>query len=297
MNSCKNFSKKHPIWIAALSVVFLFVLLRITNYFPEGPLSFGIRECFLAALVFPWTFLFMGKEKVSYKPDGFGYSFRFFRGYLIAIVAISILSIVALIVQTGSFSAQPIKLLNAFMMGLAVGIVEEFIFRGLVFGGILQKIGNSKKNIIIAAVISGLIFGVMHVLDFALEGGLTNWDTVLTAALKTTQTGIFGIILAFVYIKTRNIYAVAAIHGLNDLILFLSTVGGDGAGKGSYVDADGNLPKQITYAIFTLVMVPMLIKGIKDIKENEALPFDEDFTPRAVKYEKKTKKSKSNYGD
>lgn len=287
MNSCKNFSKKYPVVVAVLTVLLVFALLQITELFPKVSFYAAIREVFMAVVVFVWTFLLMGKEKVRFSSDGFRYSFKLFRFYFLFLGIFCALTLFGTLATSGLPPKFLVNIINALITGATVGIVEEFTFRGLVFGGILQKTGNSKKSIILAAVVSGLLFGVMHVINSALAGEISDWGTVLSATLKTFQTAIFGVILAFVYLKTRNIYAIAAIHGLDDLMLFIQSSASQGGGvkPSSYVSGDLGI-KFFSYGLFILILVPALIKSIKEIDENEAIPFDDDFLPRAVEYKK-----------
>lgn len=88
MNIYKNFSKKYPVLLVILTVLFVYGLLKLTGLVNVGPLSFGIREFIMAVVVFIVTFIFMGKEKVSFSAKGFRYSFRFVRGYLIVMAVI-----------------------------------------------------------------------------------------------------------------------------------------------------------------------------------------------------------------
>lgn len=125
--------------------------------------------------------------------------------------------------------------INILLAGRFVGFVEEFTFRGLMFGGLLQKFGNTKKSIITAALISGFTFGALHVLGSVLGGDVTDY--------VTTDSSQVGMAIGF-------------------------------------------------YVIFTLVLVPALVRCIKDIKPGEAVPFDDDFLPRKVEFVKKSKKKK-----
>lgn len=289
MNSCKNFSKKHPIMLAVLSFAFMYGIMKLTSLVPDGPLSFGIMEAIRAVVIFAVTYLFMGKEKVSFSTKGFGYAFRFLRRYLILMTIIAAITAVITVLQyvvlgTGA-PYQLISFINMLIMGLCVGIVEEFIFRGLIFGGLLQKLGNSKKSIILAAVISGLLFGVLHVLSDILAGEVTTIEAVTTAGFKTIQCAIFGVILAFVYYKTRNLFAVAAVHSLDDFMLFIATNVGNDAGS-NYVSSTDIVVPVIGYTIYTLILVPTLVRCIKALQPGEAIPFDDDFLPRDVEIKK-----------
>lgn len=297
MNPCINFSKKYPTVLAVLSFFFMWGLLKLMNFMPEGPLSFGINECVMAVIVFGVTFLFMGKEKVSYSSKGFGYAFSLLRGYYIFMTVVLVLGIVNAILEkvvlhSGS-SFQLLPFINISITALFVGIVEEFVFRGLMFGGLLQKFGNSKKMIIIAAFISGLSFGALHVLGFVVAGEITSAGAAATAILKILQCAIFGIILCFIYYKTRNLYVVAVLHSLDDFLLFVAT-GGGSTKAADYVVTDGSKIGLAVgaYLVFILVLVPTFIRSIKDINPGEAIPFDDDFLPREVEFVRKTKSKK-----
>lgn len=295
MDSLKDFSKKYPALLAFATFFFMWGLLKLTNFIPDGPLNFGISESVMAVVVFTVTFLFMGKEKVSFSTKGLGYGFGLLRGYYIFLVCLTAFGIFAYIldsvVNETEFPYQVIPFINILLVGLFVGIVEEFTFRGLMFGGLVQKLGNTKKSIIIAALISGFTFGVLHVLGYLLSGEIINASAVATAVLKTCQCAIFGIILCFIYYKTRNLYVVAILHSLDDFLLFVTT-GAGSSGAAEYVSSDSNeLVKAVAiYIIFIVVLVPGLVRCIKDIVPGEAMPFEEDFLPRNVEYVRKSKK-------
>lgn len=298
MNLCKEFSKKHPALLAALSFFFMWGLLKLNNFVPEGPLNFGICECILAVVVFAVTFLFMGKEKVSFSSKGFGYGFGLLRGYftfMICLTAFGILSnILGSVVLHKEFPYQLLPFANILIAGLFVGVAEEFLFRGIMFGGLVQKLGNTKKAIVISALISGFSFGLLHVIGAVLGGAVTDFGSGATAVLKIVQCAIFGVILCFVYYKTRNIYVIAVLHSLDDFMMFV-TVGANSTGASDYVITDSKTALLAigAYALFTIILVPSLIRSIKDITPGEAIPFDNDFMPRAVEFVRKSKKQKA----
>ncbi len=83
--------------------------------------------------------------------------------------------------------------------GAAIG--EELFFRGLVFGGLRQRLALWH-----AAIISGLVFGLLH-----LTGGN------LAVAL---QLSAFGVIMAWLYERTGVLWAPIILHGINNAIAF-----------------------------------------------------------------------------
>lgn len=289
MNSCINFSKKYPILLVVLTLIFTYGLIELTSLIPGGKMEFAVHESIRAILVFFITYLFMGKEKVRFSTKGFGYAFRFLRGYLTLMVIIAAFTMLFTILQyvvLGEGSPyELISTINMLIVGLFVGIVEEFIFRGLIFGGLLHKFGNTKKGIVLAAFISGFLFGALHVFNDLLSGNIASVGAAITAVLKICETGIFGIVLAFIYYKVRNLYAVAVIHSLYDFMLFIATNAGNDAGS-NYVAGKDILVHVIGYTVFTLFLVPSLIRCFKTLKTGEAVPFDEDFLPRDVEFDK-----------
>lgn len=85
-------------------------------------------------------------------------------------------------------------------------IVEEGVFRLS-----LRKIIDNKTVFIL---ISGLIFGLMHIFptDLSLDFALIQSITYVT----------MGFILAYTYVETNNIWIVISIHAINNLISMLS---------------------------------------------------------------------------
>lgn len=88
-------------------------------------------------------------------------------------------------------------------------VVEEGIFR-LGFKTII-------KNRYAFIVISGLVFGFMHI--FPTDLNLT------VALLESINYVALGITLAYIYAKTDNIWFVIFIHGINNLLSMLALIG------------------------------------------------------------------------
>ncbi|MDD4619797.1 MAG: CPBP family intramembrane metalloprotease, partial [Methanosarcina sp.] len=89
----------------------------------------------------------------------------------------------------------------AFIMVFFVGLVEEIIFRS-----ILQVRLEQALNIREALLITGLLFGLMH-------SGYGTFYEVL-------YTGFVGLIIGFVFYKTRSLPFVTLVHGLVNVFLF-----------------------------------------------------------------------------
>jgi len=99
---------------------------------------------------------------------------------------------------------------------LVVGPAEEFIFRGFIFGGLLQFFKN--RYWIILALISSFLFAGAH-LYYSLVYGLSS----LTIFVNLFA---FGMAMAFVYyLSGGNLFAPALIHGLYDAAGFVAVAG------------------------------------------------------------------------
>jgi uncharacterized protein len=98
-----------------------------------------------------------------------------------------------------SFGPLPVQIL---LIAIAAPISEEICFRGMVFGGLRARLPR-----VAAALISGLIFGGLHVIT-----GLSVIP-VLTA---------FGFILCLLYEKTGSIVPAIVLHMLNNSVALIA---------------------------------------------------------------------------
>lgn len=94
-----------------------------------------------------------------------------------------------------SFGTLPVQIL---LIAIAAPVSEEVCFRGLLFGGLRTRLPR-----IAAALISGLVFGLLHALT-----GLSAVPPLIA----------FGFILALLYEKTGSIVPGILLHVLNNSI-------------------------------------------------------------------------------
>lgn len=96
-------------------------------------------------------------------------------------------------------------LIMSFQAVIVAPVVEELLFRGLVFNSIRQK------SIVWAHVISAFLFGLLHVYSYILAGDMTEW-------IKLIPYMAVGLALSFAYEKRQNIIAPIILHGVKNLI-------------------------------------------------------------------------------
>jgi membrane protease YdiL (CAAX protease family) len=98
-----------------------------------------------------------------------------------------------------SFGPTVIQIL---LIVIAAPICEETCFRGMLFGGLREKLPR-----IAAALICGLVFGALH---------------ALTGVTAVPPLIVFGFLLALLYEKTGSIIPGILLHMLNNSIALLS---------------------------------------------------------------------------
>jgi uncharacterized protein len=97
-----------------------------------------------------------------------------------------------------SFGAVPVQVL---LIVIAAPISEEVCFRGMLFGGLRERLPR-----LAAALISALIFGGLHALT-----GITAVPPLI----------VFGFILALLYEKTGSIVPGILLHMLNNSVALI----------------------------------------------------------------------------
>ena len=253
--------KKHPILV---SIIGLIIRVAGIVYIPakDGPIQMAILRLVLAAIMIGIMILMGAKKTLLKVKEGFGFTLRkiaFILGMLVFIPGI---------LNNGFSQELLLKELSYFILCITVGLFEESLFRGVVFQGLLRKTGNTRKGIWIAIIISSLIFGAVHVYTY-IVGGTYDLVGIIESIGKTLQTGAIGILLATIYLKTKNFWAIALVHTLNDFFLMQVMMFSD-MSLGGYVEAGGDgIRTIITYVIQLIIYIPALVKAAKILKEIE----------------------------
>jgi membrane protease YdiL (CAAX protease family) len=94
------------------------------------------------------------------------------------------------------------------MVILVAPFVEEFFFRGFFYRSL-----RTRYPIAVAALIDGLIFGLIH---FSFDGA--------DGLLILPPLAFLGIIFCLVYEKTKSLWAVVGMHAFNNTIAFAAQV-------------------------------------------------------------------------
>ena len=96
-----------------------------------------------------------------------------------------------------------------FMIICVAPFGEEFFFRGFFYGAL-----RSRFSVLVAAVIDGLVFGLIH-----FEGGQDG-------LLIVPPLAMLGFTFCLVYERTRSLYPVIALHSINNSIAYAAQADG-----------------------------------------------------------------------
>jgi hypothetical protein len=87
-----------------------------------------------------------------------------------------------------------------FSIVIVAPVIEEILFRGIILRGLLA---NHSKALALGS--SALLFGLTH---------LNPWMII--------PTGLIGLILGWIYLKTKSVYLCMFCHSFNNLLVFLA---------------------------------------------------------------------------
>ena len=288
-------------WFMVFHTLFqVLCVWAIIPYKFAGEYGMGVHEVLLAVAMLLEYALHFGPKALKFTTKGTKYGFAMLKEYFIVLAVIAVIDVGLGIksVATGDivFSDVLPKILNLLMMGTAVGIVEEISFRALIFTAWYRLFGSSYKGMIWGGVVSAFLFGFIHVFSDLIGGNLNSVSSWMQAAGKTLQAGMMGFVFSVIYTRTHNLWSVAILHSVNDLLLMTSEMFTTKEIAVEYVaDADKAGLATGVYVILAAIAFLFVLRTLREFKRSGApalAPFDEGFDPIAPVIAKKPKKNK-----
>lgn len=189
------------------------------NFIQKNIYLFVIDIIYLVSLVFIYR-KELKEDFKDFKENGAGYIFKYAPLYLLGVILMGITN--ALLVKvTGmemSTNEQNVRTLikyytlyMSFSSVMYAPIVEELIFR--------KSIKNLFNDNVLFVLMSGLIFGLIHVVGTGNEG--------INEILMGIPYIIMGLDFAYIYAKTKNIFTTMTLHSIHNLtLLIIQFIGG-----------------------------------------------------------------------
>ena len=130
-----------------------------------------------------------------------------------------------------------------------VGLVEELVFRGVIFNLLLNSFPKTRKGITGAIVLGGVLFGLMHFVNILSGVKFTS------ALIQVISAALMGILFCTIYASTRNFWMLVIFHALVDFASLLST----GIFDAGNIVSQINTFSAINSLSFIMLAIPMFV--------------------------------------
>lgn len=206
----------------SLVIAYIFKLVGI-NYSDFNYIDYACLNTFIELIMFVVVLLFykkyLKKDLVLFKLNKKDYIKKIISYFLIFLVVkygVALFSSLLLVMLgsdlvTSENQETVVTLAKTlpFMMMISTSLLAPFVEEGIFRLGIKKVINNKYLFILV----SGLIFGFMHIFPTKLP--------LYVALIESLNYVTMGLLLAYIYNETDNIYVVVIIHALNNLLSML----------------------------------------------------------------------------
>ncbi len=263
-----EFLKRQPMMTAVLALMIAMAGVGLPQ---ESYLTRAVLRVLLTGTMLFLLSLISGEKTLSQGDNQTGYVIRQLMGFLILAAIAGVLTAVGTVVQGQVRPGILLRVVTLLLLFLFVGLFEELCFRAVLNDAMICQFRNSKRVLVWSAVFSSLIFGAVHVIGSPLTGAVE----VLEAVLKTLSTAIVGFAFLILYWKTRNIWALALVHGAYDFLASFPLVLGssEAIGAGSYV-REGTEGKIVAVVYMIQIVIVGLITLRVWKKVGKTIDFD-----------------------
>jgi len=200
-------------WVAVVTV-YVTALFQVGEYLffflPEARLQTAARVLIVISLGFVmWKFIPSAWGRVVSRPTGN-------RMLVVGFISLAVLAPVYGGNELGDLKVS--LLLNYFVGSMLVGVAEEFVSRGVVFGLC------ERANVWWAVGVSSVSFGSLHFMN--LRGGADFGGVVVLVI----TAACFGVLMAGMMVFSGTIWVPVVVHGLYNFPLAQFSGDGDGGG-------------------------------------------------------------------
>ena len=256
-----QFLKKQPLFTAVLAVIVAVLAIKL-------PQPTYWNKCVLRILMCGTTLFFLylvsGEKTIFQSGAQIGYTFKHLLGFLIFAFIMGLLSVFGSI-QSGSVEGGVLlRLISLALMFLFACLFEELCFRAVLNDAIVYQFRHSKNVFVVSAVVSSLVFGVVHIIGSPVTNAV-EWGQ---AVMKTLSCAVMGFAMLILYWKTRSVWAIGLVHALFDFLTSFGLIfeGTANLGAGSYVQAGKEgVIGFITLGVQTLISAAITLRVWKKV--------------------------------
>jgi len=156
-------------------------------------------------------------------------------------------------------TSKPGLIVLHLLTALSTGWVEEVLFRGVVVTTFLQKWGRSRQGIYLTVLVSSVLFGATHLLNFVLGR-----KPLLDTATQITFAIFFGVIFAACVLRNLSIWPMILLHAAVD---WAGTLDEIAVGGGLRVTVAPMSPDNALASI--LITLPLFLYGLYILRKVE----------------------------
>lgn len=144
-------------------------------------------------------------------------------GFIKGFLWYGLIIIIAILFQFASNYQTPEKsfpealpmLVYFFIITLVIGIYEELLCRGLLFNSFENYFGNTKKGIYLSAILSSLVFGIMHLMNLIWFPSL-----IISTTCQVIYATFVGFLFCVIYYRSKNLISCILLHGIFDFTAY-----------------------------------------------------------------------------
>lgn len=224
MGWLKKFAQKNIYIFSFILVLISIGLLYICNFWifkSNNGMDYNLSRFFahLIPLIFVIgvCFLLGNSDNIRFHKKGIGIGILLGWPFIADAVYGFITSYTSLDKNSISFPGIE-KLILFTLVMLFVGIFEEVLCRGIILNNMLNKWGYTKAGILKSVLLSSLIFGLGHLAN------LFGYSTPIRTLTQVIYTSLNGILFASVYLRCKNIWAVAILHAGYDWLQLVPSI-------------------------------------------------------------------------
>ena len=268
--------KKYPLLNMILTVAVCYLGIQFFDRACDNLAQCALLRVILAVVCGASIFAISGSKSFEKLDKDIGYVQLKYIGFLIFGVIVGLVGFVpALKGGVKLVDKWPLELFFDILLVVSVGIYEELCFRVIINDGLLYQFRNNKYIFVWIAIISSLIFGLVHIIGASIETPVA----LTQAILKTLTSALMGFGLLILYWKTHNFWAIAISHAIYDsLPLIAGQIFDTGASVGSYISEETIVSDGFTFnkgyfliglyaiqLIIHIILVLGLLKVLKSI--------------------------------
>ena len=197
---------------AALALFTLLIMQLLGALFRvlpgEGLLLSGMNQAL--QMVWPVLLTRLLGYGWCYRRGGFGRTLLVGLFYLILQLLALVITVSLTLSEPELQWAKPAQIAVGVLMLIGVGVREESLFRGVVSSALGIHWGRDARGVWKAVILSGLLFGLMHLVNLG-------YGIALRAVLiQTAMAVMIGIYFTAVYYRGGSLWALILLHTLTD---------------------------------------------------------------------------------